>query len=61
MRSDSNQGALALFNDFEQSTAQQLAYERNRDTPTEQDMADAVVMCAMWNLQRIKLELKAWQ
>jgi hypothetical protein len=38
MRSDSNQTALALYNDFEQSTAQQLAYERNRDTPTEQDL-----------------------
>jgi hypothetical protein len=46
MRSDSNQGALALYDDFETATAQQLAYERNRDTPSEQDMADAVVMCA---------------
>ena len=60
MRSDSNQTALALYNDFEQSTAQQLAYERNRDTPTEQDMADAVVMCARWNLQRQKEGIKAW-
>ena len=56
-----NQPALALFNDFESATAQQLAYERNRDTPSEQDMADAVVMCARWNLQRVELELKAWQ
>jgi hypothetical protein len=61
MRSDSNQTALALFNDFEQATAQQLAYERNRDTPTEQDLADAVGICARWNLQRVKLELKPWQ
>jgi hypothetical protein len=61
MRSDSNQGALALFNDSEQATAQQLALERNRDTPSEQDMADAVGMCARWNLQRVKLELKPWR
>jgi hypothetical protein len=61
MRADSNQGALALYNEFEQSTAAQLALERNRDTPTEQDMADAVVMCARWNLQRVKFGLKPWK
>jgi hypothetical protein len=56
-----NQPALALYNDLEQATAQQLAYERNRDTPSEQDMADAVVMCARWNLQRIEFGLKLWK
>jgi hypothetical protein len=53
--------SLALYTDFEQATAQQLAWERNRDAPSEQDLSDAVVMCARWNLQRIELGLKAWQ
>jgi len=53
-----NQHQLPLITDFEQAAAQQLAYERNRDTPTEQDLSDAVKMCAWWNKARKQLGLK---
>lgn len=62
MRANINQGALALYTEFEQTaTAQQLAYERNRDKPNDQDMADAVLMCSRWNKQRVKTGLKLWK
>ena len=61
MRSNSNQGALALYTDFEQSTAHQLALERNRDTPSEKDLQDAVLMCGKWNEQRQREGLRLWQ
>jgi hypothetical protein len=56
-----NQQPLPLITDLESATAQQLAWERNRDTPSEKDLADAVVMSARWNLQRVEMGLKAWQ
>jgi len=55
-----NQHQLPLITDFEQATAHQLALERNRATPTEQDMADAVKLAANWNKQRQKAGLKPW-
>lgn len=41
---------LELYTEFELITAQQLCPERNRDTPNEQDLADAVKLCARWNM-----------
>jgi len=61
MRCDRNQGALALYTEFEQSTAAQLALERNRDTPSEKDLEDAVRMCSKWNKQRKEIGLKPCQ
>jgi hypothetical protein len=61
MRADSNQGALALYTDFEQSTAAQLALERNRDTPSDKDLEDAVRMCSKWNEQRQREGMRVWQ
>jgi hypothetical protein len=61
MRANSNQGALALYTDLEAATAQQLAYERNRDTPSEKDLEDAVRMCSKWNKQRQREGMRAWQ
>ena len=52
---------LDLFTEFELATAQQLCLERNRDEPTERDLADAVTLAAKWNQQRIKLKLRPWQ
>ena len=55
-----NQQPLPLITDFEQSTAAQLALERNRDTPSEKDLADAVRMCSKWNKQRKEIGLRLW-
>lgn len=52
---------LELYTEFELITAQQLCLERNRDTPNAQDLADAVKLCARWNMQRMKLNLRPWQ
>ena len=56
-----NQQPLPLITDFEQSTAAQLALERNRDTPSEKDLNDAVRMCSKWNEQRKEIGLRLWQ
>ncbi len=56
-----NQGDLALYTDFEQTTAHQIALERNRDTPSEKDLADAVKLTTNWNKQRQKEGLRLWQ
>lgn len=48
------------LNDFEAATAQQLAYERNRDEPNEKDEQDAIKLCSKWNKQRIKENMRAW-
>jgi hypothetical protein len=61
MRCDRNQGALALHTEFEEITAAQLALERNRDTPSEKDLEDAVRMCSKWNEQRKEIGLRLWQ
>jgi hypothetical protein len=61
MRANNNQGALALYTDFELTTAAQLCLERNRDTPNDKDLADAVVMCSRWNKQRKERGLVAWR
>ena len=61
MQCDRNQGALALYTDFEFATAQQLAYERNRDEPSDKDLDDAVRMCSKWNKQRQREGMRAWQ
>ena len=52
---------LNLFTEFELATAQQLAWERDRDEPNERDLQDAIAMAAKWNQQRIKLGLKPFQ
>ena len=52
---------LELYTAFELTTAHQLCLERNRDEPTERDLQDAVKLCARWNMQRIKLNLRPWQ
>jgi len=59
-----NERQLDLFKNYtelELTTAQQLCLERNRDSPNDKDMADAVKMCARWNRKRIDLELKPWK
>jgi hypothetical protein len=56
-----NQQPLPLITDFEQTTAAQLALERNRDTPSEKDLNDAVRMCSKWNKQRKEIGLRLWQ
>ena len=55
-----NQQHLALYTEFEETTANQLALERNRDTPSEKDMADAVKLAAKWDKQRKQQGLKPW-
>jgi hypothetical protein len=56
-----NQQPLPLITDFEHSTANQLALERNRDTPSDKDLSDAVRMCSKWNEQRKEIGLRLWQ
>lgn len=51
---------LELYTEFELTTAAQLFLERNRDTPNAQDLADAVKLCARWNMQRMKGGLRPW-
>ena len=55
-----NQQPLPLVTDFESETAHQLALERNRDTPIDKDLNDAVRMCGKWNEQRKDMGLRAW-
>jgi hypothetical protein len=55
-----NQQPLPLMTDFESATAQQLAYERNRDTPSDKDLEDAVRMCGKWNKQRQREGMRLW-
>lgn len=52
---------LELYTEFELATAQQLAYERNRDETTEQDLQDAIKKAAKWNKQRQQLGLRPFQ
>ena len=52
---------LPLYTEFELATAETLCLERNRDEPNEQDLNDAVAMCARWNQKRIKMGMRAWQ
>ena len=56
-----NQQPLPLITDFEATTSHQLALERNRDTPSDKDLEDAVRMCSKWNKQRKEIGLRAWQ
>lgn len=51
---------LNLYTEFEQTTAAQLCLERNRDTPNDKDLTDAVKMVTAWNQSRIKLGLRPW-
>lgn len=53
--------SLALYTTFELIVAQNIAYYRNRDEPTEQDFQEAVAWAAKWNNKRIKLGFRAWQ
>jgi hypothetical protein len=46
---------------FIEATAAQLALERNRDTPSEKDLEDAVRMCSKWNKQRQREGMRLWQ
>jgi hypothetical protein len=55
-----NQQPLALYTQFEQTTAAQLCLERNRDEPNDKDLADAVKMCSRWNRQRKERGLPVW-
>ncbi len=52
---------LPLYTEFELATAETLCLERNRDEPNEQDLNDAVAMCARWNQKRIKMGVKPWK
>lgn len=52
---------LELYTDFELATAQQLAFDRNRDQPNEVDLADAVKLAAKWNQKRIEQGLRPFQ
>lgn len=52
---------LNLYTDFEIATAQQLAFERNRDEASEQDLQDAVKLAAGWNNKRLELGLRPFQ
>ena len=45
---------------FIEATAAQLALERNRDTPNDKDLSDAVRMCGKWNEQRKEIGLRLW-
>jgi len=58
---DNHLDYLPLYTTFELIVAQNLAYYRNRDEPTEQDLQDAVAWAAKWNNKRIKLGFRAWQ
>lgn len=44
-----------------EATALQLAWERARDEPNQQDQKDAADMVARWNKRRIELGLKPWE
>jgi len=52
---------IELYTEFEIATAQQLAYERNRDEPADKDLQDAVKIAAKWNKQRQALGLRPFQ
>ena len=47
--------------EFEIATAAKLAFERNRETPIDKDLEDAVRMCSKWNKQRKEMGLRLWQ
>jgi hypothetical protein len=51
---------LPLYTEFELATAETLCLERNRDEPNEQDLNDAVAMCARWNQKRINMGMRVW-
>lgn len=44
-----------------EATALQLAWERCRDEPNEQDRKDAAVMVKRWDEQREQMGLKPWE
>lgn len=49
-----------MFSEFEQATAQQIAFEHDRDTPTAADMQQAVQSIRKWNSQRLAAGLPLW-
>lgn len=48
------------FSKFEQDTAQLIAYQSDRDTPTAADMQQAVKSVRKWNSQRQSAGLPIW-
>lgn len=54
------QQQLPLITEFEQATAEQLAWCNGKDEPTEREYAQAVKMAAKWNKKRKLMGLRAW-
>lgn len=52
---------LELYTEFEIATAQQLAFERNRDEPNKADLDEAVKLAAKWNKKRQEQGLRPFQ
>lgn len=55
-----NQQKLPLVTEFEEVTAQQLAWCKGKDEPSEVEIAEAVKMASRWNKKRIAMGLRAW-
>ena len=53
-----HQQQLPLITEFEQATAEQLAWSKGRDIPTQEDLARAEKMVAKWNKIRIARKQK---
>lgn len=49
---------LPINSEFELITAEQLAWSKGRDTPSQEDLAQAEKMVARWNLIRISRNQK---
>lgn len=54
------QQQLPLTTEFEQATAQQLAWCSGKDEPTEREYAQAVKLAAKWNKKRVAMGLRVW-
>mgnify|MGYP003412446637 FL=1 len=52
---------LELYTEFELATAQQLAFDRNREKPNQSDLEDAIKLAAKWNAKRIEQGLRPFQ
>ena len=55
-----HQQPLPLITDFEQATAEQLAWCNGKDEPTEREYAQAVKLAAKWNKKRRLMGLRVW-
>ncbi len=61
MMSNQQINLCGLYTDFEIATAQQLAFERNRDEPNQSDLQEAIVLAAKWNKKRQEQGLRPFQ